>query len=214
MHMGSQSKFVLLGALLALLFASPALAQNHFLLEVTGSVAGEGDIGAENEQGRSLSGTFGFGGRVPGFAPAYYLVGRVGSTEMGYSGPQKFGGAQVYKDQADWAIGGRLYLPLTPRLRLMAQLSLGEIDEIAIVDRDSERPLRIEPRPRFAMFMDGGVQFRLNNSFSLGLVGDIAYHPDADSDTVARSAGLTVDETRFDGEWGRRRVGLSTTLHF
>jgi len=199
---------------MAILFTSPAVAQNHFLLEVTGSVAGEGDEGAENAQGRSLSGTFGFGGRVPGFAPAYYLIGRVGSTEMGYTGPQKFGGAEVYKDQADWAIGGRLYLPLSRRVRLMAQLALGEIDEIAIIERPGEQALSLHPSPRFAMFMDGGVQFRLNNGFSIGLVGDIAYHPDADSDTVARSAGLSVEKSRFDGEWGRRRLGLSTTLHF
>ncbi len=214
MHTGSQSKFVLFGALVAILFSSPALARNHFLLEVTGSVAGEGDVGAENQEGRSLSGTFGFGGRVPGFAPAYYLIGRVGSTELGYTGPKKFGAAEVYKDQADWAIGGRLYLPLSRRVRLMAQLALGEIDEIAVIARTGEQALSLHPRPRFAMFMDGGVQFRLNNNFSLGLVGDIAYHPESDSDTVARTAGLTTDQSRFDGEWGRRRLGLSTTLHF
>jgi hypothetical protein len=179
-----------------------------------GSVAGNGDVDAAAEQGRSLTGTFGFGGRVPGFAPAYYLIGRIGSTEMGYTGPANYGSAEVYQDQKDWAIGGRMYLPLSRRVRIMTQLSMGEIDEAATVERAGERPLFVD-ETRFALFIDAGIQFRLNNKFSLGLVGDIAYHPDDGDQLAARSAGVTKgDGDRFEGEFGRRRLGISTTFHF
>lgn len=192
-----------------LLLSSPAAADNHFILELEGGIATPMGIDAETEVGRAFAGTFGFGGRIPGFAPAYYAVGRVGHSRFGFTGPRSLGAAEVERDQLDWAVGGRMYLPLTQRLRVLAQVALGETYDEALVQRSGHRDLLVQS-DTFAVFTEAGLQYRFTDHFSLGAVADLAWLPDhEEQDLAARTAG--VDD---GGDFGRARFALTTTLHF
>lgn len=198
---------LLLTALIAFA-ATPVLAENHFIVE--GEFGGVAPIGvdANSEFGQSYGGTFGFGGRIKGFAPAYYLVGRVSHAEFSFNGPASSGAALVERCQNDFSIGGRMYLPVTDRLRLMLQVGFGEISDSSEVIREGHRPLEVHSTT-FAMSTQAGLQFRLNNTLSLGAAGDMAFLPDREEiDSAAVIAG--VDDSGFM----RMRLLGTVTMHF
>lgn len=198
----------LLTAALATLFATPALANNHFLLEGEFGAAAPVGTDAKSDFGQSFGGTFGFGGRVKGFAPAYYLVGRISRAEFSFDGPADAGSAHVERCQTDWSIGGRAYLPLTERLRLMLQVGVGQIHDESEVSRDGLRPLVVEATA-LAVSTQAGLQFRLNNTLSLGAAGDMAFLPDRDDiDKAASAAGFD------DSGFMRMRFLGTVTAHF
>ncbi|MGK0361082.1 MAG: hypothetical protein ACI9U2_003400 [Bradymonadia bacterium] len=201
--------FALAGSLFALLLvASPAAAANHFLLEVEGGLARPVGLDAESEIGSAFSGTFGFGGRVPGFAPAYYLIGRVGHSSYSFVGAKRVGSPNVAHGETEVAVGGRMYVPLTPRLRLLAQFALGETFGSTEISRDGALELTADTE-FFTLFGALGAQFRVTNNFSLGAIADVAYTPDrADYTVVKRAAGLEEDGV------GRLRMGVTGTFHF
>ncbi|MCA9537364.1 MAG: hypothetical protein KC620_00670 [Myxococcales bacterium] len=194
---------------LTLLAVAPAAADNHLLLEleggVTTAVGGSGDA----EPGHAIGATFGIGGRIPGFSPAYYLVGRVAAADHGLRGPEVYGGPAIERDQSEWALGARIYLPISERLRALFQIAAGETSDTSDVKYYGERPLRYESE-LFTIFTEAGLQYRFTNNFSLGAVADLAYFPDqAPFDMTARSAGM-----EDGGEFGRARFAVTTTFHF
>lgn len=195
----------LLAAALASLFAAPALADNHFILEVDAGL--KTDLGAEDNQGRALGGTFGFGGRIPGSKPAYYFIGRVGVAEQTYEGARAFGDPKLESASTEWALGARMYLPITDRFRAMLQLSLGETMQYTDIDLGG-RLYRID-EDLFSVWADAGVQYRFTNHFSLGALVNLGWHPEDRPDLVTRSAGIDTD-----GTIGQMRAGITTTFHF
>ncbi len=195
--------------LLSAIAASPALAHNHFVLELEGGVAGPVGVDAEAEPGGTWGGVFGFGGRVPGQSPAYYLLGRVAGSGFGFVGPPERGSALVERQQTEWGLGGRVYLPFTDRLRLALTVMLGETLDCAEVRRPGHRAFGYESDV-FTVFTDAGLQYRFTDHFSLGLGGGISWIPEhSETDLAARAAG--VDD---GGPIGRARFGLTTTFHF
>lgn len=192
-----------------LLMATPAAADKHFILELEGGLATPMGVDAEADPGRSFAGTFGIGGRIPGFSPAYYAVGRVGHSIYGFTGPISRGAAEVEREQLEWMLGGRMYLPLTERLRVMLQLGFGETVEDSVVIRRGHRDLVIESAA-FAVFTEAGLQYRVTEGFALGVVSDLAWIPDHDElDLAARAVGAGDR-----GDFGRARVAVTTTFHF
>ncbi|MCA9524783.1 MAG: hypothetical protein KC549_00620 [Myxococcales bacterium] len=194
----------------ALALAAPGLAQadNHFLLELeaglTSPIASDGEASA----GTGFGGTFGFGGRIPGFAPAYYLVGRVAHSAYEVEGAPRIGRPLVAHGELEIAVGGRMYLPLTQRLRLVLQVGFGEVFGESEVQREGTRELLVESET-FALFAQGGLQFRLTDHFSLGAAADASFLPDRSDLEVARLAS-GLDELAV----GRTRLALTTTFHF
>lgn len=191
---------------LSTLTAAPALAENHFLFEVDAGL--QTDLGAENSQGRALGGTFGFGGRIPGSKPAYYFVGRVGVAEQTYEGATILGDPTLDCASTEWALGARMYLPITDRFRAMLQLSMGETMQYTDIYYDGRRPLRVD-EDLFSVWADAGLQYRFTNHFSLGATVNLGWHPEDRADLVARSAGIDTD-----GSIGQMRAGITTTFHF
>jgi hypothetical protein len=144
--------------LIALTLALPgvALADNHFLAELEAGLARPLGIDAESEIGSAYGGTFGFGGRIPGHDPAYYLVGRVAHSSFSFEGAPRVGAPTVEHGELEVAVGGRVYLPLTPRLRVLFQVALGETFGETEVLRDGERELLAETEA-FTLFGEIGA---------------------------------------------------------
>ncbi len=199
-------RIALFALALTTLTAAPALADNHFIFEVDAGL--QTDLGADDNSGRALGGTFGFGGRIPGSKPAYYFIGRVGVAEQTYDGSSAFGAPTLDCASTEWALGARMYLPITDRFRAMLQLSLGETMQYTDVYYDGRRPLRVD-EDLFSIFADAGVQYRFTNHFSLGALVNLTWHPEDRPDLVTRSAGIDTD-----GAIGQMRFGLTTTFHF
>lgn len=190
--------------------ATPAAAQNHFLFELEGGVARPFGLDANVEDGESAAATFGIGGRFRGHAPAYYLVGRTGWGQLGYEGPARLGRAQVEAEQTEWAIGGRVYVPFSERLRLHVEVTAGELQTVSHVSREGHRALRVD-EDRFTVFLGSGLQFRLTSHFSLGAGVNAAWMPrEDDAGLAARAAGIEDPEQGF----GRLRMGATATFHF
>lgn len=195
-----------LAAAATTLTAAPALADNHFILEVDAGLTTA--IGHEDDGGRALGGTFGFGGRIPGSKPAYYFIGRIGASENSAQGALSHGSPTLDSGRTEWALGARMYLPITDRLRAMLQVSLGETYEHTEIGHVGGRPLTVEEE-MFSVFADAGLQYRFTNHFSLGGVVNLGWHPEDRADLVARSAGIETD-----GTIGQMRAGVTTTFHF
>ncbi len=202
-----RTALIALTALVALT-ATPALADNHFLLE--GEVGGAAPIGLETsgDAGLSYGGSFGFGGRVRGFAPAYYLIGRLERAEFGFDGPARAGAARVERCQQGYTIAGRMYLPITDRFRLLLQVGFGQVFDESEITREGFDPLVINSTA-FTLSTQAGFQFRLNDTLSLGLSGDMTFLPDReDIDKAALAAGLD------DSGFMRMRMLGTATMHF
>jgi hypothetical protein len=198
----------LLGAVLAT--ASAARAENHFLLELEGGLNSPVGVEAEADDGYGGALTFGIGGRFRHSTPALYLVGRAGYGEVGSVGPARTGGASLDREQREYAFGGRIYLPITERLRVMLQVAAGQIFEDAIVRRDGHPEVRLED-DRFAVFGDAGLQLRLSNQLSVGGNVGLAWQPEDEGPDLASLAAGIPDP---DGEHGRVRLGVAATFHF
>ncbi|MEZ4475703.1 MAG: hypothetical protein R3F60_33875 [bacterium] len=192
------------------LLATPGLvhADNHFLLELEAGFATPLASDGEADPGTAYGGTFGFGGRIPGFAPAYYLIGRVAHSAYEVTGAPRLGRPLVQHGELEVAVGGRMYLPLTQRLRFVLQVAFGEVFGESEIQRDGSRELLVESES-FALFAQGGVQFRLTDHFSLGAALDASFLPSREEQEIARiAAGL--DELAV----GRVRAAITTTFHF
>lgn len=197
-------------AALALLFTTPVLAKgNHFILEVEGGLATPGGSGmsADTETGRALALSFGFGGRFKGLSPAFYLVGRLGRSDYGFTGPPSDGLAHVDRSQREFGIGGRIYIPITKRMRLLGQVLIGEIADASQIDREGYRLQYIDDTMA-AVFTEVGFQYRLTNNLSVGANVDYAFLEDSQLDLASTNAGLLQPDD------GRMRVAVSTTFHF
>lgn len=196
-----------LAAALALtVFAGTAAAENHFILELDGGTS-TATAGDDAETGTSFGGTFGFGGRIPGSKPAYYFIGRVGAADYMSHGARSYGTPALDTEQTEWALGARMYLPITDRFRGMLQLSLGQTHDCTTVQYGNMAPLRVEEE-LFSVFGAAGLQYRFTNHFALGALADIAWHPASDA-LAARAAGI-----KTDGTLGRARLAITTTFHF
>ena len=208
--MGSYSSPRIVFTVFVLCFgATEAAADKHFIFEVTGGMASDAGIDTEIDSGLAGSVTFGIGGRIPGQSPAYYLIGRLGSAEFAYAGPTRFGSTNVARKQKEWAIGGRVYLPITNRFRALAQIGIGQTLDDAMVSQNGADPLSLASST-FSIFTQAGLQFRVTEKFALGVVGDVALYPDHDQlDLAARAAHVGVD-----GELGRMQFGATGTFHF
>jgi len=193
-------------AALATLTAAPALADNHFIFEVDAGL--QTDVSADDNQGRALGGTFGFGGRIPGSSPAYYFIGRVGVAESTYGGASVLGSPTLDCASTEWALGARMYVPLTERLRAMLQVSLGETSQYTDIHYGNRAPLRVDEE-LFTVAADAGLQYRFTNHFSLGALINLGWHPEDRADLVARSAGIDTS-----GSITQMRAGITTTFHF
>ncbi len=192
-----------------LLATTEAYADNHFLLELEGGVALPAGVDAEPEMGGAYGGSFGIGGRFRGHAPAYYLVARLGRSGFGFVGPPRSGRAVVERRQTEAALGPRVYVPLTRRLRLLLQVGFGQTYDTAAVTREGHRAFEYETAA-FTIFGDAGLQYRFTEHFSLGVGGGLSILTERSaSELAALSAG--VDD---GGPLGRGRVGLTTTIHF
>jgi hypothetical protein len=198
-------------ALAAALGPAPARAENHFLAEANGGLAtplsSEGEVGL----GAGLGATFGVGGRIKGFSPAWYLVGRLGYATATETGPGRFGTAEIDRGAWEAAVGGRVYFNLTERLRVLFELDFGEVWETSTVSRAHQPDLVLDANPA-ALFMQSGLQYRLTDHFSLGAGADLGWYlwSSQTRDLAATAAGIdSTDSTR-----GRFRFGLTTTAHF
>ncbi len=190
--------------------ASVAQAENHFLLELEGGLNSPVGVEAEGDEGYGGALTFGIGGRFRHSTPALYLVARGGYSEVGSLGPARTGGALLAREQREYAFGGRIYLPITERLRVMLQVAAGQIFEDAVITRDGHPTVRLEDDP-FVVFGDAGLQLRLSNQFSVGGNIGLAWQPEDDGPDLASLAAGIPDP---DGEHGRVRLGVAATFHF
>ncbi|MBU0553518.1 hypothetical protein KKB55_02975 [Myxococcota bacterium] len=186
----------------------PAHAGNHFILEMEAGLASP--LGLDEalsvESGGVVGGTFGVGGRL-GY-PAYYLTVGVSTGRFSYHGPARAGSPLVEQDRTEWRVGGRVYLPLSERLRLHLGAGFGETHHEACVSREGFRALNLVADTA-TLFGEVGLQARVYNHLSFGFVANAALYPETDElDFIARAARLS------EAEPGRVAALLLTTLHF
>jgi hypothetical protein len=198
-------------AVISIVLSSAAVghAENHFILELTGGLASDAAVDNEVDSGTAASATFGIGGRIPGQSPAYYFIARVGRAEFGYKAGHPYAYTTVNRQQRDWALGGRAYLPITSRLRVVAQIAVGETIDDASVTRSGSNPLALASST-FSIFTQAGIQFRVTEKFALGLAADIAIYPAHEHSNLAARA----DYVGTNGEIGRTQLGATGTFHF
>jgi hypothetical protein len=193
------------------LFAPSAVAENHFIAELAGGLATPLASEGEADFGPGLGLTLGVGGRIKGLTPAWYLIGRLGHAGSTEHGPARFGGATVERSAWELAFGGRMYLPLVERLRLVTELAYGQVWETASVLRPRHPELSLEASPTTLLALLG-LQYRLMNHLALGAGADLGWYLTGSEtrDLAATAAGLpSGDETR-----GRFRLVLTATAHF
>jgi hypothetical protein len=198
-----------LSGVLILLFSGASFAENHFIFEMNGGAATDVGVEAEMEPGSSVGFTFGLGGRVPGQSPAYYAIARLGQSGFSYAGD---GAAppKVEHSQQEWAVGGRVYLPITDRFRVLAQAGVGQTFDEATVNNKAGDPALVLESSTWAIFTQAGLQFRVTEGFAIGMAADLALYPDhEDRDLAARAASVGTI-----GQLGRAQVGLTGTFHF
>lgn len=198
-----------LAAVASLLFAGQAQADNHFILELEGGVTDA--VGTDvSDPGKSVGGTFGFGGRIPGSKPAYYFIGRFGASDFTMQGSRAAGSPIVQRDQTEWALGGRMYLPISDRFRALLQISIGETQDRSEIHYERGRPMLVDDAMT-TVFTQAGLQYRFTNHFALGAMADLAWYPENEGPGLAAlGAGLEDD----DREIGRTRFALTSTFHF
>lgn len=200
------SRLITVAALLLPL--SAAQAGNHFILELEAGFAEPLGLDAATsvESGGVIGGTFGVGGRL-GY-PAFYLIGGVSTGRFSYRGLARSGSPHVQQDRTEWRYGGRMYLPLSERLRLHLGAAFGETHHEACVSREGFRDQYIQA-DTFTMFGEAGLQMRVYNHLSFGLIANAALYPETEElDLIAQSARLT------EGEGGRLQAVFLTTVHF
>ena len=185
-----------------------AQAGNHFILELNGGVSSDVGITAPVESGAAGSATFGIGGKIPGQSPAYYLVGRIGQGQFSYNSAPGAGGEFVYRRQQEWAIGGRVYLPITDTLRAVAQLAVGQTFDDAFI-ASSGNSLGVASNT-LSFFGQTGLQARVSDKFSLGMAVDLAFYPERND----RQLAVRELHSGPDGQFGRVQVGATGTFHF
>lgn len=199
-------------AVLVGLALTPGAAQagNHLLLELDGAASTPVGLGAEVETGGAIGGTFGVGGRFRGHAPAYYLVVRSGWGADAVVGPGRLGAARLERGVFELGAGGRVYIPLTQRLRLHIEGLVGRTWLDEQVTRDGHRAFDAVDE-RFTLFGGAGLQLRVLPHLSVGARADISWMPGTGDPNLAHiAAGLPAED---DGQ-GRVRLGLMTTFHF
>lgn len=191
--------------------APAARAENHFLAELGGGLASPLDAGEETDFGPGLGLTLGVGGRLKGLTPAWYLVGRLGYADATAHGPARFGGATLERSAWELALGGRMYLPLVSRLRLVTEVAYGQVWETSTVARAQHPTLQLEASPSVLIALLG-LQYRLTDTLALGGAADLGWYLTGSEtrDLGATAAGLPAgDETR-----GRLRFVVTATAHF
>ncbi|MFZ4736124.1 MAG: hypothetical protein ACOYM9_09275 [Bradymonadia bacterium] len=213
----TQSSLLALAVATALVPLGPAHADegggtaNHFLFETAAGVAVP--VGRENEVGPGYGGqaTFGVGGRIPGTAPAWYLVLRVGGDRLEELGPARTGSAEIARGAFEWGFAGRVYVPVFgPRLRLVVEAGAGERLETARVERDGHAGIEFDTE-RFALFGATGLQLRLTEHLSLGGLVDLAWMPAQVGEDLA---ALAAGDRAADESAGRVRGLFTFTTHF
>jgi hypothetical protein len=135
----------------------------HFIAEIAGGATTYG------RGGLALESVFGFGGKLRGFPPRFYLIGELNYHQGATSGTQPLSGAD-YRDErsfADLGAGLRIYLPIVGPLRLLGDVTLGGSHVAASLRGLDRSPLRAEGWvPMFAVA--GGAQLRLFHHASIG----------------------------------------------
>ncbi len=203
------SRTAAMSGVLLMLMTGASMAENHFIFEVTGGAATDAGVDAELEPGTAVGFTFGLGGRVPGQSPAYYAIARLGQAGFSYIG-EGSNPTSVEHSQQEWAIGGRVYLPITDRFRVVAQAGLGQTLDEATVNDTQGQPNAILDSSTWAVFTEAGLQYRVTEGFALGVAADLALYPDHEErDLAARAASVGTM-----GQLGRAQVGMTGTFHF
>ena len=185
-----------------------ANAENHFIFELTGGVASDVGIRAPVESGAAGSATFGIGGKIPGQTPAYYLIGRIGQSQFSFNSAPGAGGDFVYKRQQEWSLGGRVYLPITDRVRALAQVAVGQtFDDAFVASTGSSIGLASSS---LSVFGQTGVQARVTDKFSLGMAVVLAFYLERSENQLAARESYVGTDSQF----GRLQIGATGTFHF
>jgi len=135
----------------------------HFIAEIAGGATTYGSGGL------ALESVFGYGGKLRGFPPRFYLIGELNYHTSAIDGTLPLSG-RAYRDErsfADVGAGLRIYLPIVGPLRLLGDVTLGG-SHIAAALRSRDQPLvRAEGWvPMWAVA--GGAQLRLFHHASIG----------------------------------------------
>jgi hypothetical protein len=183
--------------------ASPARAAGtHFILE------GGGGLGLTDLQatGPFWDITFGYGGKLKGFPPRFYIVSN-------YSGSALSGtGSRYLHEMRDHAFlaGPRVYLPIARNLRIYGQALFGGFWSSAdwtIHDLEHYRARDDGVAGKFSV----GFQARISPVLSVGALYDRMVFWEKDSDlSVPRFVGL--DGAGESGD--QNRFGATLTVHF
>ena len=176
------------------LVPTPGDAENHFVAEVAGGMTTIPGIDAPVDAGSTLTGTLGIGGRFRGFKPAFYAVVRWGRSGLSAQGPDHFGRPSAQAEYNHWGIGARVYVPIVSRLRLLGQFTIGQ-NRVRVSVNQDQSILMEDVAEHFAVFPLAGIQFRISDHLSFGVVGEWSLYPDSDPNQfLAASIGTTATE--------------------
>jgi hypothetical protein len=158
------------------LLASPLSAKNHFVAEVAGGLSNQSALDATISGGSSMQLTLGVGGRLRGLAPAFYGIARIGMAGMTAQGAPRHGLPTTNIIDSHWAIGGRIYVPIVPRLRLLGQAAVG-MTAMQVSTKIGGRPMFKGVVEHLALFPSIGLQYRATGHISVGISTEWTLYP-------------------------------------
>ncbi len=172
--------------------------------------AGIGSVFAEDPDGLATRITIGGGGKLVGLPTRFYGVLNISMNS--YSGVirDEVNHASTSRSLFGWSAGLRTLTPIAPQLRLLAELSLGQVsvDSAAELYGSLERYQTVDQS--FLVELGFGLQWRLNLNFSLGAKVDLSFPTNLeDYDLLGAIAGAKATDV---GSFNRA-ILVSLTLH-
>ncbi len=202
--------------ILCLLLALPASAAppkdkerpTWFMLEVgAGPAFGSGF--SEDPVGLGLRSAFGVGGGIGDIPLRFYLMFGLRWSHLWADSQTGFQVAELERDTVDVSGHLRIYW-LIQRLRLRFDIGLGG-SFLTSSTRLNDLELYSVEDDRFAVYLGGGLSYRLSRRFSVGVFVETAIPTSRpERDIIATTSGLNDD----GGDMGWTSLTLDAAVHF
>lgn len=179
-----------LAAVLAAVPVAEARRGTHFVVEA-GAGAAFGTGFPENGGGYALRTTVGWGGKIKGFPPRFYLIASARFAQLDARVERGSMVSEIGREVLDASAGIRVLLPIR-RLRILGEVTLGgaTLTSTARLNGGLERFETDDSS--FAVYLAAGLQYRLHRNLSIGVLAEWSLPTDRrEFDFVAEVSRLT-----------------------
>ena len=199
-------------AVICVVSADAEAKGSHFLLELNNGLSRPIGYSDGYDYGYALGGTVGVGGKFRGNPLRFYIVGNFNTSGFNLSRSYNNKVRIVTRQVTDLSLGLRMLVPLQGRLRGFVEGSLGQaqVDGLMRIQGGPPQLTFRDTDTDFAVFLGGGLQYRLSYHVSLGTKLDIALIDDDDSFDPIEDTFSDESPNRT----GRVNLYLTGTVHF